>query len=66
MVPYWSHDGKWIYYSSPDNVTRQLWKIPAAGGPIVDPTIVVSNVTPTGTSTTPPQYMVPVTAKITQ
>jgi Flp pilus assembly protein TadG len=40
--------------------------IPAPGGVSFDPTAVVGNVTPLGTSTTPPQYVVPVPGKLTQ
>ncbi len=36
------------------------------GDPVTDPSVVVSNVVPMGTSTVPPQYTVPVTGKITQ
>ena len=31
-TPYWSHDGRWIYYSWTDTGTRQIWRIPAEGG----------------------------------
>ena len=34
----WFHTGptsEWIYYSSRDKATRQLWKVPAAGGAAV-------------------------------
>jgi Tol biopolymer transport system component/DNA-binding winged helix-turn-helix (wHTH) protein len=28
----WSHDGRWIYFTSEFTSERQIWKIPAAGG----------------------------------
>ncbi|MFL6448696.1 MAG: DPP IV N-terminal domain-containing protein [Bryobacteraceae bacterium] len=31
--PSWSHDGKWIYFSSPRSGTEQIWRVPATGGP---------------------------------
>lgn len=31
--PSWSHDGKWIYFSSTRSGVSQVWKMPAAGGP---------------------------------
>jgi len=34
-TPYWSHDGRWIYYSSRDTGARQIWRIPAEGGKAV-------------------------------
>jgi Flp pilus assembly protein TadG len=36
------------------------------GDPVTDPSVVVSNVVPMGTSPVPPQFTVPVTGKITQ
>jgi Tol biopolymer transport system component/DNA-binding winged helix-turn-helix (wHTH) protein len=33
VVPSWSRDGKWIYFSSnPGNEPNQVWKVPDAGG----------------------------------
>jgi Tol biopolymer transport system component len=31
--PSWSHDGKWIYFSSERNGGDQIWRVPAEGGP---------------------------------
>jgi Flp pilus assembly protein TadG len=55
-----------VYAQGHGKANMDIAVIPAAVGPIFDPTAVVSNVTPMGASTTPPQYMVPVAAKITQ
>jgi|HubBroStandDraft_2_1064218.scaffolds.fasta_scaffold10059_1 Tol biopolymer transport system component/DNA-binding winged helix-turn-helix (wHTH) protein len=30
--PYWSHDGKWIYFRSSEGVGHQLYRCPAGGG----------------------------------
>src|SRR5205085_7357663 len=32
-MPAWSHDGAWIYFTSRRSGTREIWKMPAAGGP---------------------------------
>ncbi len=32
VVPTWSRDGRWIYYSSSQTDTRDIWRIPADGG----------------------------------
>jgi len=32
FFPYWSHNGKWIYYSLLANKQHVIWKIPADGG----------------------------------
>ena len=32
MVPSWSFDGAWIYFSSNRRGTWNVWKIPAGGG----------------------------------
>jgi Tol biopolymer transport system component len=32
VKPSWSHDGKWIYFSSSRTGAVEIWKIPAAGG----------------------------------
>ena len=31
-VPRWSHDGKWIYFSSDRATTRNIWRVPSTGG----------------------------------
>jgi len=31
-VPAWSHDGRWVYYRSNRTGTREIWRIPLAGG----------------------------------
>ncbi len=33
--PYWSHDGKWIYFSSTRSGREEIWKMPASGGEAV-------------------------------
>jgi serine/threonine protein kinase len=30
--PYWSHDGKWIYFSSTRSGREEIWKMPTSGG----------------------------------
>lgn len=30
--PFWSHDGKWIYFRGYEGIARQLYRCPAAGG----------------------------------
>jgi len=30
--PYWSHDRKWIYFSSTRSGREEIWKMPSAGG----------------------------------
>jgi Tol biopolymer transport system component len=32
-VPYWSRDGRWIYFSADRGNGRDIWRVPAAGGP---------------------------------
>ena len=32
VVPTWSHDGRWIYYSRWQADTRDIWRVPADGG----------------------------------
>ena len=36
--PSWSHDGKWIYFGSRRSGERQVWKVSAEGGPVVQVT----------------------------
>ena len=33
--PYWSHDGKWIYFSSTRTGREEIWKMPSNGGEAV-------------------------------
>ena len=33
--PYWSHDGKWIYFSSTRSGREEIWKMPSSGGEAV-------------------------------
>jgi Tol biopolymer transport system component len=33
--PYWSHDGKWIYFSSTRSGREEIWKMPSNGGEAV-------------------------------
>jgi Tol biopolymer transport system component len=33
--PYWSHDGKWIYFSSTRTGREEIWKMPSRGGEAV-------------------------------
>jgi hypothetical protein len=37
-MPSWSHDGRWIYFSSALTGKREIWKIPSAGGKAVQVT----------------------------
>jgi Tol biopolymer transport system component len=37
-MPSWSRDGRWIYSDSDRSGKRDIWKIPAAGGPAVQVT----------------------------
>ena len=30
--PFWSHDGKWIYFRGYEGISRQLYRCPAEGG----------------------------------
>jgi hypothetical protein len=32
-APSWSRDGHWIYFSADDGHARDIWRMPAAGGP---------------------------------
>jgi dipeptidyl aminopeptidase/acylaminoacyl peptidase len=32
-VPYWSRDGRWIYFSADRGTRRDIWRVSAAGGP---------------------------------
>jgi Tol biopolymer transport system component len=32
VVPTWSHDGRWIYYSWWQTDSRDIWRVPADGG----------------------------------
>jgi Tol biopolymer transport system component len=34
QVPYWSHNGKWIYYSAVRNETANIWKLSVDGGSV--------------------------------
>jgi Tol biopolymer transport system component len=31
-VPSWSRDGRWVYFNSERNGTRDIWRVPAEGG----------------------------------
>jgi eukaryotic-like serine/threonine-protein kinase len=33
--PYWSHDGKWIYFASTRTGREEIWKMPSSGGEAV-------------------------------
>jgi Tol biopolymer transport system component len=33
--PYWSHDGKWIYFSSTRSGREEIWKMSSSGGEAV-------------------------------
>jgi hypothetical protein len=56
----------YVVYAQGAGSNMDIAIVPANGSPITDPTVVVSNVTPMGTSTTAQQYVVPVAAKLTQ
>jgi eukaryotic-like serine/threonine-protein kinase len=32
-MPTWSHDGRWVYFSADEGKGRNVWRVPAAGGP---------------------------------
>jgi Tol biopolymer transport system component len=32
-VPYWSRDGRWIYFSADRGAGRDIWRVAATGGP---------------------------------
>ena len=32
ILPYWSHDGRWIYFSSTRSGREEIWKMPSSGG----------------------------------
>ncbi len=32
VAPSWSHDGKWIYFSSRQSGSYEIWKVPSEGG----------------------------------
>jgi hypothetical protein len=55
-----------VYAQGNGKVNMDIAVTAGLGDPITDPTVVVSNVTPMGTSSIPPQYVVPVTAKLAQ
>jgi Flp pilus assembly protein TadG len=55
-----------VYAQGTGKANMDIAVIPAPGTPLFDPTAVVGSVTPMGTSTTPPQFVVPVAAKLTQ
>jgi len=38
MIPSWSYDGRWIYFSSRATGRNEIWKIPSAGGKAVQVT----------------------------
>jgi Tol biopolymer transport system component len=40
VVPSWSHDGKWIYFSSNRDGEFQIWKVPSATGESLSTTAV--------------------------
>ena len=33
--PYWSHDGKWLYFTSTRSGREEIWKMPSSGGEAV-------------------------------
>jgi Flp pilus assembly protein TadG len=55
-----------VYAQGHGKANMDIAIVPAPGAPVFDPTAVVGNVQPMGTSTTPPQYVVPMPAKLTQ
>ena len=32
IVPTWSHDGRWVYFSGGQGAARSIWRVPATGG----------------------------------
>jgi Flp pilus assembly protein TadG len=55
-----------VYADGHGKANMDIAVVPATGHPITDVTAVVGNVSPLGTSGVPPQYTVPVPAKVTQ
>ena len=55
-----------VYALGDGKANMDIAVIPAPGGAVFDPTAVVGNVSAIGTATVPPQYLVPVSAKLTQ
>jgi Tol biopolymer transport system component len=38
IIPSWSHDGRWIYFSSLTTGRHEIWKVPGSGGKAVQVT----------------------------
>ena len=38
MWPTWSHDAQWVYFTSNVSAVREIWKVPAGGGPVMQVT----------------------------
>jgi Flp pilus assembly protein TadG len=55
-----------VYAQGTGQTNMDIAVMPAPGSPLFDPTVVLGNVSPMGTSTIPPQYVVPVPPKLTQ
>ena len=36
--PTWSHDARWVYFTSDDSAVREIWKVPIGGGPVMQVT----------------------------
>jgi hypothetical protein len=55
-----------VYAQGHGKANMDIAVIPAAGQLVTDPTAIVGNLSPMGSSTTAAQYMVPVPPKLTQ
>jgi hypothetical protein len=55
-----------VYAEGHGKANMDIAVVPAPGVPITDPTAVISNIVPMGTSSTPAQYLVTVGVKLSK